>query len=81
MPFNREIPATRVQIFGPFLIARDAPGGLHLFSPLELENILDAFCPELLQEKFPSLRKLKVIIYLTHPKGCAIILYEFSELS
>ena len=55
MPLNRHIPATGAGIFGPFLVAGDAPGGFRSLSPLELERVLDMLCPELSQEAFPAI--------------------------
>jgi transcriptional regulator with XRE-family HTH domain len=55
MPLNRQIPATGAGIFGPFLVAGDAPGDFRSLSPLELERVLDVLCPELPQEAFPAI--------------------------
>jgi hypothetical protein len=45
MPLNRHIPITGGHIFGPFLVASDAPGGFRSLAPLELERVLDMLCP------------------------------------
>ncbi len=55
MPHNRWIPATGAGIFGPFLVAGDVDGGFRSLAPLELENTLDALCPELHQEQFATI--------------------------
>ena len=55
MPPNRAIPATGTGIFGPFLIAGDAPGGFRSLAPLELEGVLDALCPELSHEQMQAI--------------------------
>lgn len=55
MPFNREIPATSAQIFGPFLVAGDIDGGFRSLQPLELERALDMLCPEVGQEQFATI--------------------------
>lgn len=55
MPFNRQIPATGGHIYGPFLVAGDAPGGFRSLAPLELENVLVMLCPEVGQEQFATL--------------------------
>ena len=55
MPLNREIPATSAHIFGPFLVAGDVDGGFRSLQPLELENMLNALCPELHQEQFATI--------------------------
>jgi transcriptional regulator with XRE-family HTH domain len=55
MPFNREIIETSAHIFGPFLVAGDAPQGFRSLAPFELERTLDALCPELSQEQFPAI--------------------------
>ena len=57
MPLNREVPATLGQIFGPFLVAGDIDGGFRSLAPLELENALDALCPELSQEQLQDIVK------------------------
>ena len=55
MPLTRHIPATGAEIFGPFLVAGDVPGGFRSLSPLELERVLDMLCSELPQEAFPAI--------------------------
>jgi transcriptional regulator with XRE-family HTH domain len=55
MPFNREIIETSAHIYGPFLVAGDAPQGFRSLAPIELERTLDALCPELSQEQFPAI--------------------------
>jgi hypothetical protein len=55
MPFNREIIETSAYIYGPFLVAGDAPQGFRSLAPFELERTLDALCPELSQEQFPAI--------------------------
>jgi transcriptional regulator with XRE-family HTH domain len=61
MEFNRHIPATGAQIFGPFFVAGDAPDFRSL-TPLEMEQALDALAPELSQADFRE-------IMLTHDEG------------
>lgn len=51
MPFNRIIPGTGAQIFGPFLMAGDA-SEFRSLTPLELEATLDAMAPALSQDEF-----------------------------
>ncbi len=55
MPHNRQVPATGGHIFGPFLVAGDAPGGFRSLAPLELERVLDGLCPEVGQEEFATI--------------------------
>lgn len=57
MPLNREIAVTGGRIYGPFLVAGDAPGGFRTLAPLELENVLDALCPELSHEQLQGIVK------------------------
>jgi transcriptional regulator with XRE-family HTH domain len=61
MDFNRYIPGTGAQIFGPFFVLGDTPEFRSL-TPLELETVLDALAPELSQSEFRA-------IMLTHDQG------------
>ncbi len=55
MPFNRQVPATGGRIYGPFIVAGDAPGGFRSLAPLELDNTLDMLCPEVGQEQLATI--------------------------
>jgi hypothetical protein len=61
MEFNRYIPGTGAQIFGPFFVVGDIPEFRSL-TPLELETALDALAPELSQQEFRA-------VMLTHDLG------------
>jgi hypothetical protein len=52
LPLNRDNPPFGAGIFGPFLVAGDAPPEFRLLRPLGLEQLLDTICPELPQEQF-----------------------------